>query len=327
MNRRNDHPRGQVVIITAAGMIVFILAVGLVIDTGIGFMTRRDAQNIADLSAMAGTKVVADNYVDGGRSGTQVYNAVDGASQLNGCAADCTWTATYVAPAAAAGGTEQDLGSVTSGGTIPGAAQGVRVNVQRSPSTFFMRVAGLNTVDVATAATALTAKSTQAPPGILLPIAMSPPDDLEYGTVYDITDGMNGPGNFGWLSWDGSNDANGLAASVCNPDNPEITVPFNIPGNPGKKNRADMRQCLQDYIDNGTTVLIPIWDGVDPGNGNGATYRIIGFAAFKLTYRSQPAIDNLRGVFQEFYPLATVPAGFGTQPTAGDPSYYLGLIR
>ena len=316
-----DIERGQVLAIVAGGMVVFLLAVGLVLDTGIGFMNRRDAQNIADLSAMAGTKTITDHYVKGGRTGSDVYTAVSAAATTNGCSGTCTWTATYV------DGAESSLGIVTNGGSIPSLAQGVRVAVDRHPGTFFMRIIGQATIDVATSATALTADQPTLPPGVLLPIGMAPPANPQPGQVYNITDGKNGPGNFGWLSWNGAPDANTLVTSICTPNNPELTVPVNIPGAPGKMNKIQGRDCLDKYIADGTTVLIPIWDGSDVGNGSNAVYRIIGFAAFVLTARSQPAVDNIQGVFQRYYPLATIPAGAGTQPQPGKTTYFLALVR
>jgi hypothetical protein len=323
---RAQDPRGQILVIVAGGLVVLLLAVGLVIDTGLSFVVRRDAQNVADLASLAGTKVVADHYVDGGRTGSEVYDAVDANAAANGCADPCEWTAEYVAAPAAAGGQEAVVGTVIDGGTIPASAQGVKVTVDRPSPTQFMRIIGIDQVAVSTQAVALTASPPTIGPGVLLPIAMSPHVNMEPGDIYNLTDGMDGPGNFGWLSWTGANAANILSESVCNPDNPEITVPTYIPGNPGKKNRQDLRDCLTEYIDNGTTVLIPIWDGTHPGNGNNAQYRIIGFAAFKLTYRSQPAVDNIQGAFVEYFPLPTVPAGFHP-PSPASATYFLGLIR
>ena len=323
---RSDDPRGQILVIVAGGLVILLLAVGLVIDTGLSFVVRRDAQNVGDLASLAGTKVVADHYTDGGRTGAQVYAAVQASASDNGCVLPCTWEAQYVAAPAVSGGAESVLGPVVNSGTIPNTTQGVRVTVHRQSATQFMRLIGIDAVNVQATATALTAKVPTIPPGVLLPVAMSPPSTMVPETVYNITDGMDGPGNFGWLSWTGDNAANILSNSVCTPDNPEITVPLYVPGNPGKKNRADLRDCLNDYIDNGTTILIPIWDGTHPGNGNNAQYRIIGFAAMILTHISQPAVDNIQGAFIEFYPLPTVPAGF-SPPGPNDTTYYLGLIR
>jgi hypothetical protein len=323
---RREEPRGQILVIVAGGMVVLLMAVGLVIDTGLGFVVRRDAQNVADLASLAGTKVIADHYTDGGRAGADVYAALDTNASENGCTDACTWEAEYVAAAPTTGADEPSLGPVVNGGTIPAAAQGVRVSVSRPSATHFMRIIGMSELEVGTTATALTASIPGVGPGVLLPIAMSPPESMTPGEIYNLTDGKDGPGNFGWLSWDGSNAAGVLADSICNPDNPEITVPLYIPGSPGKKNKGELRDCLDEYIEQGTTVLVPIWDGTHPGNGNNAQYRVIGFAAFVLTYHSQPAVDNIQGAFVEYYPLTTVPAGF-SPPGADDATYFLGLIR
>lgn len=102
-----------------------------------------------------------------------------------------------------------------------------------------MRITGIDEVPVQTSAIALAARLPTLPPGVLLPVAICPPSTVVPGQVYNITDRMNGPGNFGWLSWTGDNAANILSNSVCNPDNPdnpdnpEITVPLYVPGNRG----------------------------------------------------------------------------------------------
>ena len=322
----SEHPRGQILVIVAGGLIILLLAVGLVIDTGIGFITRRGAQNVADLASLAGTKVIADHYVNGGRTGAQVFAAIDANATDNECVDPCTWSAEYVAAPATVGGIEPVLAPVTNGGTIPPTAQGVKVTVDQPYDTQFMRLIGQDTVDVGASGVSLTASPPTIGPGVLIPVAMAPPENMVPGDTYNITDGKDGPGNFGWLSWTGANAAGILADSICNPDNPEITVPTYVPGNPGKKNKSELRNCLDDYITNGTTVLIPIWDGTHPGNGNNTQYRIIGFAAMVLTYHSQPAVDNIQGRFVEYYGLPTVPAGFHP-PSADDPTYFMGLVR
>ena len=136
---RSDDPRGQILVIVAGGLVILLLAVGLVIDTGLSFIVRRDAQNIGDLASLAGTKVVADHYVDGGRTGAQVYAAVRASAIENGCAGTCTWEAEYVAAPPVAGADEPALGPVVNGGTIPATTQGVQVTVDRPSPTQFMK--------------------------------------------------------------------------------------------------------------------------------------------------------------------------------------------
>ncbi len=330
--RRELNPRGQILVIVAGGIVVLILAVGMVIDTGIGFMTRRANQNMSDLASMAGTKMVADHYVkDTSIGGPDVYTAIDDSLATNGCttAGGCDWSAEYVRPDGV--GSEQDLGQVSAGGPMPAGAQGVRVDVTRHPETFFMRIIGLNSITVATSATALTATVDVLPPGQVLPIAAFPPDGgYDTGVTYQLTEGANSPGNFGWLAWDGSNSAGTLANSICTPDNPELDFPAWVPGVPGKKNSSSVRSCLDYWIDNGATVLIPMWDQVTGNNnGNNTQYRVVGLAAFVLTAHDQPAVDQIDGRFVGYYGLPSISAGYGGPPDPTDDNsvYFLGLVR
>lgn len=311
-------------VLMAGGLVVLLVIAGLVIDSGVAFLNRRDGQNVADLASMAGTKIVAESYTDGGRSGADVYAAIDASAGANGCRASggvpCTWTADYVT------GAEAVVGSVAPGGSIPANTQGVKVNVTRTPRTFVIGVIGQTSWDVRTTATALTWSPTALPAGQVLPIAADPPATYEPGKVYDFTVGKDGPGNFGWVSWTGSNDPNTLANSICVPDNPLIVFPQWIAGDPGKSNSASVRACVQKWIDNGATVLIPIWDQVQ-GQGNSFQYRIVGLAAFVITAKSQPAIDQITGIFIEYYTLPSVPAGYGSPPTPDDDVVGINLIR
>ena len=158
--------------------------------------------------------------------------------------------------------------------------------------------------------------------------------DFQKGQIYDLTDGKDAPGGFGWLSWDGSNSAGALAASLCTPNNPPFSLdsPFDSPGaydgfigtnpatgetwfpiDPGKTNASSVRACLDGWITSGATVLVPIYDLVT-GNGNNAAYHLTGVAAFVLTSREQPAVDNIQGYFVEYYQYTDVPGGLGSQP-------------
>lgn len=329
--RNREEESGQILVMVAGGMIVLLLIAGLVIDTGVGFRERRSNQNVADLASMAGTKVVADHYLDGGRTGSEVYTAALASVGNNGCAAadGCTWSAEYVRPGAGPG-VEIDLGSVASAGPIPAGAQGIRVNTASDPETFFMKVVGISSTHVATEATAMTSGIlNEAPAGILLPIGMFD-SEFEYGTEYELTEGDEGPGNFGFLTWRGAVDAGTLADSMCRPDNDAMTFPVWIEGSTGNMNKREVRDCLDGYI--GQTVLIPIWSQTNDAGGSHLNYEVITLAAFTLTGYDQHA-SKLRGNFVEFYALPGVPAGYGTPPcNVSDPDCYsrtnfIGLTR
>jgi Flp pilus assembly protein TadG len=329
--RRDE--RGQILLMTAAGMFVFIALVGLVIDTGVAYRERRNIQNAADLSSLAGTKVIADHYLDGGRTGTEVYDAVAASLTANGCrAADgCTWTARYVRPDPAVTGSEVDLGAVAAGGSIPLNAQGVRVTTESDPETFFMGAVGIPSVHVETPATAMTSSLlNEAPANVLLPIGVFD-SDYEPGVEYEITAGEEGPGNFGWLDWDGgSPDEPELAEAICNPNNPEMVFAVWIDGSTGIQNSSGVRDCMDSWI--GSTVLIPVWGQTNNAGGNNLTYEIITLAAFTLTEYDQHA-NKIKGNFVEFYALPSVPAGYGRPPcpptddSCNSRTNFIGLTR
>ena len=164
--------RGQILVIVAGGMIALLLLVGLVLDGGIALLNQRDGQNTADVASLAGTRLIADHYVDPAISHTQadIHAAIEDSVQDNGCTATgtpCSWTATFVNLALA------DVGAVTnSAAPIPPGAVGVRVNVHREPGTFLASLAGISHWNVDTQAIAIANEPTTAPPNQLLPIAL-----------------------------------------------------------------------------------------------------------------------------------------------------------
>jgi hypothetical protein len=343
--------RGQILVIVAGGIVGILAILALVLEGGTLVLSRRDGQNQADLASMAGTHIVAQ--VKTGQSPSiSVYDAVETSLDLNGCggSAPCTWEAQFV------GANLTPLGTVGPGSSVPGSALGVRVGVTRTPNAMVGRIFGIDTWTVSTEGTALTSKPTALATGVLLPIALcgwqnalaandcaqasSPGNsvDFQYGQIYDLTDGKDAPGGFGWLSWDGSNSSGALATSLCTPNNPGFTLdsPYDdphgggetwFPIDPGKTNSSSVRGCLDKWIANGATILVPIYDLVE-GSGNNARYHVTGVAAFVITSREQPAVDNIQGFFVEYYPFANVPGGATPQPPdIGDTTYFIGLVR
>jgi Flp pilus assembly protein TadG len=332
---RRRSEAGQILIIVAGSVGALLLLLGLVFDGGIAVFNRRDAQNIADIAALAGTHEVADWHT-GKNASPNVQAAVASAATANGCDplgnVPCVWRAYYVGAGATG---PQDVGSVGAG-SPPSSALGVRVEVDRRPATFLARLALIDHWNVSTQATAIAWEPRMAPSANLLPIAFKQdPTGYEPGQVYDLTDGKDAPGGFGFISWDGSNDAGALAESLCEPNNPEFYLPKVFSADPGKTNANDVRACLEDWIydetdatDTEETVLIPIYDTIT-GTGNNTKYNIVGIAAFRIVSQGQPAVDNIRGYFEGIYPFTDpVPGSGGTQPpTAGSTSFSLSLVR
>jgi Flp pilus assembly protein TadG len=354
--RQGVHRRaeGQILVLFAGGLAVFLILIGLVIDGGMAFLSRRDAQNSADLAALAGTKVVADLYVKGA-SPISVYQAIDASALGNNClgAGDttpCTWTASYVDVA------RNVLGAVTAGSALPSGTFGVQVHVTRLPVTFIagpaMRLLGQDPIDawnVQTVATALTYQAEQvAAAGGMLPIGWRAPEDFTYNQVYRFTTGgLDVPGNFGWLSWTGDGSTQTMNGWVCAPSNPEINLPDYIEGNTGASNSSTIRDCIQRYIDQKIPVLIPVIGEADPpsacpdgavtGNGSSSQYCIVGVVSVILTdfilttTNGQPVIKEIEGFVQQVYAFqpGVVPAdAIGVAPPKLDSKfYYLGLVQ
>jgi hypothetical protein len=321
---------GQVVVMFALALLVILLTVGLVVDGGTAFLQRRDGQNDADLSALAGTKVVADAYVSSpslGLTRGSVYQAVSDSLTQNGCRPSdptpCTWQALFV------GAGETIIGPVTPGDGSPieggSGILGVRVDVIRRPKTYFLGLIGQSHWTVDSSATGLTTAPTAAPADQLLPIALAKPGvPFQAGQVYDLTAGKDAPGGFAWLAWGGEGTGSG---DVCNPNNPGFGLGSSFVGRPTNPSPSVVNGCLDQWIRSGSTVLIPIYDKVT-GTGLSARYRIAGVAAFVLVSRGVPTTSDIRAFFVGTYAYPGAPTSAAAQPPSKDDSlYYLGLIR
>jgi hypothetical protein len=330
---RRSRQRGQVLPLMAGGLVALLLFVGLVIDTGVAFQNRRAAQNISDLSAVAGTRIIAKTYLEPSLTLTtgDVYDAIEENAELNGCPAPCPWVGEYVHPTGI--GTWASLGPVVDGtGDIPTGAQGVTVTTERDADTFFIKLIGMTTWDIAATATAMTSQLADPPPGILIPIAVFD-SDYEAGRTYTLTEGDEGPGNFGWISWFGSPDAGTMADSLCEPDNPAFTFPAWFESGTGVMNKSQARACMDDYIADQTVVYVPIWRQTNNRPGSNLQYEIVQIAAFVLEHYDQHAVE-VEGRFVEFYSYPSVPAGFGAPPCSAttDPdcferTNFIGLVE
>jgi Flp pilus assembly protein TadG len=345
---RASHERGQILVIFTLMVVVLILAAGLVVDGGGAFLNRRDSQNSADIGALAGTKRLADYYVHGTafKPSDNAFTAIATRMTQNGCtaAARCSWTAHYIGPRT--GATFPDLGVVGRNDvTVPGAASGqkamgIRVDLAKQAPTYFLGVLGQHNWNIATTGTAISGQPNGAPSGQILPIGLVNPPTMDDKSIYAITSGSNGPGNFGWLSWTGSNDPNALATSLCTPNNPAFTLPAQFDGDPGKSNSTSVRACLQTWVDNHQTVLIPIvLASNDPNapagcstgaNGNNFHYCVVSLAAFTITSFSQPAVDQINGMFKGTIPYSmgdSVPGGLTGPPASNSKFYFMGLVQ
>jgi Flp pilus assembly protein TadG len=364
-----DRTEGQVLVLVAGGFIAFVAIVGLVVDGGVAFLNRRDGQNAADLASLAGARMITEHYMSGTtRTTDQVHDAVAASLVSNNCIASggtpCAFTATYVASTST--GSTLRTTPVTDGSatTVPTGTIGVAVDVQRTPRTFFSSMLGIGSWSVETTATATTTRFSSVPPNVLLPIAIcgwqsttNPNDcsratgagdviDWNPGQIYDLTDGVDAPGGFGYLSWSGANSAGELSNSLHQSNNPGFSLdsPYDDPGtkgvigtNPangetwfpvdtGKSNKGDVRAELAQWVRHGQEVLIPIYDIID-GTGNTAWYHITGVAAFTIMSQEQPAVDNIQAMFVSYFTLSDVPGGQQLPPTPADTTINIRIVK
>jgi len=163
--------RGQAVVIVALALVALLLAVGLAIDGGRLYSTRRQAQNAADAAALAGTRVLAQAILNcrpgDAADDAAVQQAVWEFAERNGVVDDGQQgqvTAWYVDP------DENQLGEVGTG-TVPYGATGVEVTLVITQPTIFMRIGGVNHFRAPASATAMTGRIVQIGGGVL-PIAV-----------------------------------------------------------------------------------------------------------------------------------------------------------
>jgi hypothetical protein len=341
---------GQALALFALATTVLFAAAGLVVDGGLVFANRRDAQNAADLGAMAGTRVVADYYTrNAGKHSRDVWDAIDAAVQANGCTAGgavpCTWSATYLRPASTGSGTEaittlQLVGAVPdTGQPIPAGAQGLEVTITRRPPTFLLPVIGVTEWDVNATAQAITAQIDTVPAGVMLPIAvdpLDPPNTFQPGETHMLSLGHDAPGQFSWLTWNGDSDSGTLAANICTPQNPAMDLADAnladdwIIGDVGKTNSDAVRDCLLPY--KGQIIIFPTYD-VTQLSGSNAEFHITGFTFWRLLgFDANPHIDNIRATFVGNGPARVgqnyggPPCNAATDATCGRYSFFLGLV-
>ena len=127
------------------------------------------------------------------------------------------------------------------------------------------------------------------------------------GGSLDVFNGST-PGNFGWMTWSGSNATGTLATSLTspgdagtytNPNNPadhKLDLGDWVWGDPGISNASSVRDALDALIASGTTLTIPVWDNVT-GNGNNTQYRVAGFALIRLTSYHLPGTNEIQAIY------------------------------
>lgn len=182
--------RGQILVIVAVGMIAMLAMAGLVIDTGNAWANRRQAQNVADAAALAGTRIISvDRYEKAydpsapatfADPGTAIQQAILDVFAYNANPGQSFDVVTWGIPGSPEytdyKGRRFPNAEFASGphyvlpGAIPGEAQGVYVPASAVTDTIIMQVVGISSLTNDVDATAVTGPTF--PLGKLLPLVV-----------------------------------------------------------------------------------------------------------------------------------------------------------
>jgi len=176
--------RGQAIVLVALALVGLLAIGGLAIDGGRLYQSRRQVQNAADASALAGARVILDGVCSGGADRSAVSAAIQDFARQNGVditSPDATYVYQYV------DGNENVLIPTTA--KVPVGTKGISITVLLTETTSFMRIVGWDEMQAPASAMAMVGPVTQLPAGgNLLPVAV--PDDvvigLPPGTDFDI---------------------------------------------------------------------------------------------------------------------------------------------
>jgi hypothetical protein len=265
----------------------------LTIDVGTVYQERAELQNGADAGSIAVAKSCVVTTCAPGTAATYAdLNSKDGVSavtlvcghDLNGGLPGCPASsgAIYDCPSAPGPGTnyvDVHTATLTSGGSSllpPVFARALAGNAGYQGST------------VLACARAMWGPAVQASKSLAMTLSLcawtqatggSPPT-FGIDTRIFVRDapnaptcaGLSAPGEFGWLS-----DIGGCTAAI------DLTQSGYAAGSdPGKNLSAACQDALTSYVANQTPIYIPIFD-TTTGSGSGASYHLVGLAAFILT--------------------------------------------
>jgi hypothetical protein len=284
-------------LILTMGIVLGSLA--LAIDGGSAFLGRRRMQSAADAAALAGAEALAL----GGSTGAAHATATEYAVAHNGAdSVDIT---------------------VDGGDTVTAVARS-------TSATIFSDVLGQSSFDSAARAAAAFVPVGATDRG-LHPIAVDW-QDFDYNQSYDIFAG-GGPGNFGWLGWDGCTNSPCIRQSLApagnseayvnpyQPDDDVVTVGDWVEGSTGVANTGNIQALLDYFIDNEIPMTIVVWDEIE-GTGSNLNYRVRGFAHFLLEDYQLSNENRITGRF-----VKKVMSGVGTTTGNGFGVYRVTLIE
>lgn len=265
MPRRRESERGQVLVIVAAGLVVIVAMVGLVIDAGHAWGQQRDTQNASDAAAEAGAMLLAENlpFIAAGEplpnTNADVAAAVIATADINEVGVYEAWYTDFDGDRVG-GAPLIGEGALPPGDVPPAAADGVEATGTKTFDLFIGRILGIIDWTTRTKGTAIAGYWDEFG-GNVLPVTVplkftlctnenNVDEQAKDWPVSPDVDGnvnqvivplcSNGPGNVGWLDWDPRSGADDpdyvsqceqgdgtkeLECAILTPDNPEIVTP------------------------------------------------------------------------------------------------------
>ncbi|MBI3732585.1 MAG: Tad domain-containing protein [Chloroflexi bacterium] len=313
MNKQTTHPqrqRGQSVVLIGLMMVGLVAFVGLALDAGQFYEMRRRMQNAADGGAYAGARELSN-----GNSQGTIYDQINQYTVgKNGVGNGADSATAIFLPSGS---------PVVSGGygVYPLASDNcVQVSTRLTFQTLLISFLGFQTLDASGDAVACsgTLKSTKTD---LWPVVVQQ-QNFQFGSEYCLWDqgegcGNTGPGNFGWLDFNGGNNNSGDTANwledgysgpyqtytgnSCGTNNgmvSSIVAPICLQGDPGVATTNDIRDAAASKIGQDVTVLI--YD-LTYGSGSNLTYHVIAYARFTPTsINFKGNIKEIRGSFKKW---------------------------
>lgn len=259
MRRRSQ--RGQVLALTAVGLVAICGIAGFVIDVSTWYQAQNKQQAIADAAATAGVAWLPTSPSQA-TADAQAYAVKNGGSSGN---TTVTYSTKYL---------PNDTMTVTTSTTA---------------STYFLKVFGRSSVNVSATAVARAEAVTSVYGAMPFTVSKTQPQLAGsgcpcFGQQTTLQLGKSGSGGFAILDIDGSqgNVQNGtLADWIVNGCTCNTTAPVWIYINPGNSYSSGAVQSAMNSVI-GKTMLFPVYDTIQ-GTGSNAQYHIIAFSAFQIS--------------------------------------------
>jgi Flp pilus assembly protein TadG len=252
---------GQVLALTAVGMVGVCGIAGFAIDTGTWYRAHRAQQAIADAAALAAATDLPGNTAQA-TADAQSYASKNGGALS---ADEITYSTTYTA---------NDTVTVRTSSTAP---------------SYFLKVLGIGNTSVGSSATALAMALGTAWGSAPFAVYYTQPELAGpgcpcYGVQTTLSYNKVGPGGFEIIDIDGSRGGTGqsiLGDWILNGCGCSTATPNWLYSDAGAKfNSSEVAAALDARI--GGNLLFPVYDNTQ-GTGSNLQYHVIAFVGFKIS--------------------------------------------